>query len=174
MHQFQNERTILRLNSRQILACFDYNFSNADLLAVLQRIAQERISFVAALLWLEIVRLVEKHRIDLFLIDEILDVHGLSGFKINALEIFILEHDIFPLLVLVALHDLVPRNFLAVLFSDTLVAHGAQVAFAQKTKAELLSPGGRVQRDWYVDQAEADTAFPNCTCHIGLFRGAAL
>src|SRR5262249_57591409 len=101
---------IFRFYTRQILAGLDYNFSNADLLAVLQRIAQERISFVSAFLRLQIVRLVEEHWIDLFLIDEILDVHGLGGFKNNSLKNLFPQHYVFPLFLLLAPHALLPPN----------------------------------------------------------------
>src|SRR4029077_8409897 len=80
---------------------------------------------------------------------------------------------VFPFFILVALDDLVPRNFPAVLFRDALVIHGTQVALAKKTKLELLLPSRWIQGDGNVNQAETDAPFPNCT-HTKLFRTARL
>src|SRR5881392_3696160 len=49
------------------------------------------------------------------------------------------EHDVFSFFVFVTFHDFLPRNFLAVLFRDTLVIYRTQVAFAQQTKLEFLA-----------------------------------
>src|SRR6266542_2891266 len=54
------------------------------------RVAQQRVGFIAAFLRLKIVRLVEKHRVDFILLDEVLNVHGLRSLEINPLEIFVL------------------------------------------------------------------------------------
>src|SRR5258705_7826589 len=110
MHQFKNERTVLRLNTGQILPRLDNHFRDANLVSVFQRIPQERVGFVSASLRLQIVRLIEENWIYLFQIDEVLNVDSLSGFEINSLKIFLPQHDVFALLVLIALNDLVPRN----------------------------------------------------------------
>ena len=131
MHQFKNKNTVLRLDSGQVLARFDHDLGDANLVRVLQRVAQKRVSFVAALLRLKVVWFVKKHRVDFFLIHEVLDVDGLSGLEINSLKIFILEQDVFPFLVLVTLNDLIPGHFLAVFFGNAFVIYGAQIALAQ-------------------------------------------
>ena len=151
MHQLKNERAVFRLNSRQILACFDDHLRNAYFVRILQRISQKRVSFVSAFLWLEIVWLVKENRVDLFLIDEVLDVHGLCGLEIDMLEIFVLKHDVFPLFILVALDDLIPGNLLAVFFSDAFVINRAQIGLAQKAEVEFLAPRSWVERNRYVD-----------------------
>ena len=166
MHQLENESAILRLHAGKILAGFDHDLCDAHFVGVLQCVAEQRVCFVAAFLRLKVVRLIEEHWIDLFLIDEILNVHGLSGLEIYTLEIFILKHDIFPFLVLVTLHDLVPRNFLAVFFGDTLVIDRAQVALAQQTEPQFLASRSGIKSDGNVNQPEADAALPDCARHI--------
>jgi len=37
----------------------------------------------------------------------------------------------------------------------------AVVALAEKVKAQVLSPRGRVERDGHIDEAETNRAFPN-------------
>jgi hypothetical protein len=119
---------------------------------------------------LQIVWLVEKYRVDLFLFDEVLNIDSLRGLQIDSLKIFILQNDVFSLLVFVAFHDLVPGDFLAILFGNTLVIHGTQIAFAQQTELEFLASGGGIKSDWDINQPEADAAFPDCACHTQLFR----
>ena len=71
-------------------------FAMPDLSCSLQGIAQERIGFVPSFLRLEIIWLVEKHRIDLLPIDEVLDIYGLSGLQIYWLKFLCLSTTYFP------------------------------------------------------------------------------
>src|SRR5438132_3519053 len=169
MHQLENERAIFRFYPGEILARLNHHLGDPDLVAILQRIAQKRVRFIAAFLRFQIVGLIKKHRIDLFLIDEVLNVHCLCRLQINALKILVLEHDVFSLLILIPLHDLVPGNLLAVFFSDTLVVYRTQIALAQQTKLEFLTSRGGIQGDRNVNQTETDAAFPDCARHTNLF-----
>src|SRR5437660_919748 len=135
-------------------------------LLVLQCVAEQRVCFVAAFLRLKVVRLIEEHWVDLFLIDEILNIYRLRRLEINPLKVLILQDNIFALLILIALHDLVPRNFLAVLFGDTLVIDRAQVALAQQTEPQFLASRSGIKSDGNVNQPEADAALPDCARHI--------
>jgi hypothetical protein len=92
-----------------------------------------------------------------------LNVHRLRGLEINPLEIFVLEHDVIPLLVIVTLDDLFPGNFLAVLLGNALVIDGAQIALAQQTKLKFFSSRGGIKSDGNINQPEADAAFPDCS-----------
>src|SRR5437879_2006105 len=170
MHHLKNERAVLRLHAREILARLDHDLGDANLVRVLERVAQKRVRFIAAFSRLKIVRLVEKYWIDFILLDEVLDIHRLRGLEIDTLEIFILEHDVFPLLVLVGLHDLVPGNFPAILLGTTLVVNRTQIALGQQTKLEFLPSRSGIKGDGNINQTEADAAFPNCARHIKLFR----
>src|ERR1044072_9991601 len=163
MHQLEHERVLERLHAREILAGLDHDLGDANLLPIGQRLAKEDIGFVAAFLRLKIIRLVEVHRIDLLQVDEILDVDGLGRFKINTLKILFVEDDELPFLVFVALDDLFPRNFLALIFRAPPIIHRAMILGAQETKFELLLPRRGVESDRYVDEAETDTSFPDCT-----------
>src|SRR6202043_3602415 len=153
----------------QILARLNHHLGDADFSALLERIAQKHVGFVAAFLRFEIIRFVKEHRIDLVKIDKVLDVHRLGRFEINALKIFVFQHDVFSFFILVAFDNLVPRNLPAVLFRDAFVIHGTQVALAKETKLELRLPSRRIQGDGNVNQTETDAPFPNCT-HTKLFR----
>jgi hypothetical protein len=78
---------------------------------------------------LQIIGFVEEHRINFFEIDEVLDVDSLSGFEIHSLKVLFLQHDVFALLVLITLDDLVPRNLLAIFFSNAFVINRAKIGF---------------------------------------------
>src|SRR6185295_3138730 len=120
----------------------------------------------------QIVRLIKKHWIDLLLIDEVLNIHCLGSLQINALKIFVLEHDVFSLFILITLDDLIPGNLLAVLFGNALVIYGTQIALAQQTKLELFPSRGRIESNRNVNETEANAAFPDCPCHTDLIRAA--
>ena len=151
------------------MASLDHDLRDANLLAPFESITQKRVSFVPAFLRFQIVGLIKKHGIDFIDIDEVLNIDRLGCFQIDALKILIFQHDVFPFFVFVALHDLVPGNFFAVLFGNTLVIYGTQIAFAQQTKLEFLAPCSGIKRDGNINQPEADTAFPDCA-HTKLFR----
>jgi hypothetical protein len=102
-------------------------------------------------LWLQIVGLIEEYRIDFLLIDEILDVYGLSCLEIDALKIFILQNNVFPLVVFVAFDDVIPRYFLAVLLCHAFVIDRAQILPAQKPKLQFFFAGGGVEGNGNVD-----------------------
>jgi hypothetical protein len=95
-------------------------------------------------------------------IDEILNIDGLSRFKVDPLKILIFQHDVLPLFVFVTFNDLVPRNLLTVSFRHTLVIDWAQVVGPKQTKPEFLFSRGRIKSDRNIDQTEADAAFPDC------------
>src|SRR5207245_3988454 len=81
-----------------------------------------------------------------------------------------LKDDAFALLILITLDDLVPGNFLAVLFSDTLVVHRTQIALTQQAKLELFPTRGGIESDRNINETEADAAFPDCARHTNLIR----
>ena len=166
VHQLENERTVLRLHTGEVLPRLNHYLGDTDFVRVFKRVAQKRVRFIAAFLRLKIVRLVEKHRVDLLLIDEVLNVHRLGGLEINTLEIFVLQNHVLPLLVLIALHDLVPGDFLAILLCDAFVINGTQIALTQQTKLKFLASRRRIKSNRDVNQAEADAAFPDRARHI--------
>ena len=163
VHQLENERMLERLHSGEVLAGLDDDFRDPDLVRFCECLAEEDISLVAALLRLEVIRLVEIHRVDLLHGDKILDVDRLRRLEIDALEILFAQDDELSFRVLVAFHDLLPRHFLAVLLGNAFVVHWAQVPRPQEPKFQILPPRRRVNGDRDVNEPKADIAFPNRT-----------
>ena len=96
-------------------------------------------------MWLQIVGFIEVYRIDFLLIDEILDVYGLSCLEIDALKIFIFQDNVFSLFVFVAFDDVIPRYFLAVLLCHALVINRAQILRAQEPEFQFIFADGGVE-----------------------------
>ena len=166
MHQLKDKRAILWFHAGEILARFDHNLGDADLVAILKRVTQECIGFIAAFLRLKIVWLVEEDRVDLIQIHKILNIDRLGCFDINPVKVFFFQNDIFAFFVLVTFDDLVPRNFFAVLLRNTPVIHGTEIAFSQQTKLKFFAPRRRIKSDGNINEAKADAAFPDCARHI--------
>ena len=79
------------------------------------------------------------------------------------MKIFVLQDNVFALLVFVAFDDLVPGDFLAVFFGNALVVDWTQVFRPQKPELEFLLSRGGMKRDRDVNQTKTDTALPNCS-----------
>jgi hypothetical protein len=58
---------------------------------------------------------------------------------------------------------LIGLDFFHVRLGNLLVFDRAEVAFAQLSKTELFFAGRRINRNWNINEAEADTALPSWT-----------
>src|SRR5690606_33021334 len=113
----------------------------------------------------EIVGLFEIERRDLACIDEGLDVDGLRRLDVGALEVFLVEDDVFVALVLVALYRVLALDVLAALLVVELVAHGREIAAVENVEIQPLAVFRRVKLDRNMNQAETDRAFPDRSWH---------
>jgi len=161
MHQFEQEHVLLGLDGGEVLAGFDDHLGDPRLARPAERLAQQSIGFGAFLLRFEIVRFVEENRINLFERHKLDDLDALSRLDVSPAEVLVLQDDKLSLFILIAFDDLVPRHLFGIGFGDAAVIDGAEIILAQQAKGQLLALRGRVQRDWDVDQAEANRAFPN-------------
>src|SRR5207237_2687369 len=148
-----------------MFAIANHDFGNADLARPTKSLVQDRVSFLATLLWLQKIWLIEKLGIDLLQLDEIGDVDGMSGFDPDLLKILVTQNNIAAALVLEPLYNLVGRDFFGVGLGDLFILDRAQIGGTELTKTDLLLAGGRVDSHRNVNQPEADAAFPDGT-HI--------
>src|SRR5436190_21905984 len=149
-----------------MLAIADHHLGNTNFARSAERLVQDCVRFLSTLLRLKEIRLVEKLRIDLPQINEIGDVDRMRGFDAHLLEVFILHHDIMTALEFEALYDLIGWNFLRVGFRHLFVSDRTEIAGTKLPETKLLLSGGGINRDWNVNQPEADAAFPDRT-HTG-------
>src|SRR4029450_8995413 len=94
MHQLQNQEQPSRFHGGKVLTIANDNFGNTDLARAAERLMQDSVSFFPALLRPQKRGVRKKVRINLFQIDEIGDVDGVSGLDSNLLEILLFHDDI--------------------------------------------------------------------------------
>src|SRR5579862_6088724 len=117
---------------------------------------------------LEIVRLVEVHRVDLVELDELQDIDRLRRFRIDLLEVVVGEKHVLALLVFVAFDYLVPRHGLVFDRADALVLDTPLVLGVKQVKGELVRSHCRKKLDGDRYEAEIDGSGPNCMRHSPL------
>src|SRR4030095_2702918 len=89
-----------------------------------------------------------------------------TPFDRDALEILVVERDEVPLRHLVAFHQVVPLECLAVLLAAALEADRRHVGAMQQPEVPRMVASADVQLDRDIDEAEADRPFPQRTCHF--------
>src|ERR671919_1622569 len=165
MHQLQNQEQSIRFHSGQMLAVANDDFGNADLTRATERLVQNSVSFFPALLRLQKIRFIEELWVNLFQINEIGDVDGMSGLDSNLLEILLIHDDITAAFVLEPFYDLIGGDFFGIGLGDLFVFDRAEIARPKLAKANFLFARGRINRHRDINQPKADTAFPDRT-HI--------
>ena len=121
---------------------------------LLQRLRQQRVGAVAALVRREIVRLLEVDRIDGRRRQELADLDGLRRLLFHRLQLFLVEEDVLPLGELVALRRLLARAGALVLRAEELLLDAVSAILVQHVEADLLAGlGGR--EEFHRDRNEA-------------------
>ena len=87
------------------------------------------------------------------------NVYRLSSLHINACKIFVLNDHKLALLVLMPLHNLIPRHFLAVGFRHALVINWTMIRLSKEPELQFFALGRWIQRDRNGYQTETDGAF---------------
>src|SRR6266446_8137652 len=130
------------LDGGEMLALAKRHFSYSGFLSLFERFTQDDVSMVGILSGNQIIRSLEKHRIDLFDVDKISDRNALRCFSGCPLKVFVAQHYVFALLVFIAFHQIVVRNLLAVDLTDTDVVNPAHVFFMKQVKLKTLTARG--------------------------------
>src|SRR5215469_16044459 len=168
MHQFQNQEQSVRFYRSQVLSITDHNLGDANLARSAQGLMQNRVSFLAAFLWLQEIRLIEVLWVDLFQLDEVGDVDGMRRFDPNLFEVLFLHDNVTAALVLEAFHDMAGRDLFGVSLRDFLVFDWAKIAGTQLPKTNLFFARSGINRHWNVNQPKTDAAFPDRTHITGM------
>src|SRR5438552_1600363 len=130
-----------------------------------QGLPQQRIDFLAGLRRYEVIRRLVELRWNFSGGNESLDVDRLRCLDIGAPEVLVGKHYVLILLVLVALDDVAPFDFLAGLLAVALIADGREVALVEHREFELAPFLGGIKLDRNVHKAEGDGAFPDRAGH---------
>ena len=133
---------------------------HCQLLRLLQRLAQQCIDALTALVGHEEIGRVEVVRRDRVARDEGLYVDGPRRFDVRSPEVLVREHHVFALLIFISFDDVIPVHHLAGGLVVALVADGREVALVEQIEIDGPRARGGVQAHRDVDQAEADGAVP--------------
>lgn len=150
----------------QVLAGADHHGGNRDPASLAQCFAQQGIDLVAAASRREVVgRFIEGQR-NRICIDEGHDVDSLCRLGVRQPQVFVAEHNILAIGILVAFDDMVPGDFLAGALVVALEADRREVPLVQHGQVQVVRLHCLVQLHRDMHQAETDCAFPECSCHL--------
>ena len=167
-----------RISSGQSIVCMTMTPSRTRSTAIVIRVRMETVTtairfsfsrasrsstygFVGGLVGLEVVGLVEPHRVDLVGWDEPGDADLLRRPRRQVGEVVVGEHDHLAVLGLVPLGDVVVRDLLAVDRAEPPVADAAAVLAVHLPELHVVVLGGGVEPDGHVDEPERDRALPD-------------
>src|SRR6185295_17288245 len=157
---------------RDVLTAAQHERRHGKLLRLLQRLAQQCVDALAALVGHEKVGRVEVVRRDRVARDEGLYVDGPRRFDVRTPEVLVREHHVFALLIFISFDDVVPFDGLAGGLVVALVTDGREVALVEQIEIDGAGAGSGVQAHGDVDQAEADRAIPQAArAAPAAFRG---
>ena len=111
-----------RFDRGQVLGVAQDDLGDPDLAGLRDRVAEKRVGAVGALARLQVVGRLEIALVDLLGIDEVEDVDRLGLLEGGGLEVVLREDDELPLLVLVALDEILPADRFAFGLADAFVA----------------------------------------------------
>src|SRR5690242_7397831 len=107
------------------------DLADADGSGVANRLAQERVRLLAALLRQQIVWCLEVPRIDLVGGDEIEDLEHLRRVERGRFEVLVGHLDEASFSIFITLDDVVPGDGLAILLADALITYGGMIGAMQ-------------------------------------------
>ena len=100
-------QALLGLQHGQVLPGTDYHLGNPDLTRFAQGFAQEDIAFFTLVYRRKVIWLIEIDIIDGILVHEPLKLHGLGRFRLDFLEILIVQQHILAAVILISLYNLI-------------------------------------------------------------------
>ena len=138
MQRVHEERAVLWPHGHQALPVAERELRDRDSSGFRKGLVQERIRLLGRLLRLEVVgRLVIQRARELVVLDEAGDVDRLARAERELLEVFVGQLDVVSLLVLVAAHDVPPRDLVVALDAPTLVLDAAPVLRAKEVERDF-------------------------------------
>src|ERR1700716_3643311 len=143
-----------------MLPCTHDYICDRDLSGTLQRLAQERVDLLAALLRSHPVGSLVVFGSYVRRLSEARNLDRLGCLRIGLAEVLVRQSDVLALLVLVAAHNIFPLDELAGALVVALVTNRREVALVEKVQVDRRAMGCGVQLDRDIDESERDGAFP--------------
>ena len=167
VHRLESEHLAVDANSSKVLPAPHDEGGDPDLSRLAHRLDEERVRPSRRLsLRRDEIGLVVEDRVDVDLVDEVLDLDCPRPRGLDGLELARREHDVAPVADVVALHDVVVLDFLAGVLVHPLVPDAVGGALLQLVEADRLLRHGGVEADGNVDQAETDRPRPDRSSHL--------
>ena len=160
-HRLEHDHVVLDPEHRDAGALPQRDGHHGHPVGVEQGLAQQAVGLGAGLLGLEVVGLLEQHRVDLLGGHELLDGDLARGRRGQALHVLVGEDDHLAVLGLVALGDVGVGDLLAVDRADALVLDPAAVLGVHLTERDVVRLGRGVQLHRHADQPEGHRALPD-------------
>src|ERR1700744_6508712 len=151
-----------RLERDDVLAGGEHHAADRDLVHLTDGLTDHREGVVADLsIWAQVVWPDQITRVDLGLLDELVDVDRTRGFQRNLIELFLRHFDELILFEHVALYDVLVGHFLAGVGVHLGVLDPVTGLAVELVERNLLALGGRgVQRHGTGDEGQTQEAFP--------------
>ena len=131
----------------------------------LQRVPEQRVRVLSALLRRQVIRGFEVAIVDLVGVDKIHDADRLVLVEGRRFQILLGQDDKLPSLVFEALDEIFPGNRLAFPLADAFIPHRRFVARVQHPELRPMIAHGSVQFHGNRDETKRNRAFPDCARH---------
>src|SRR5437764_1863826 len=165
VHRVQDEAAFLRPQKDRVFAVVHHDLGDGDVLALVQRLLQQRVRTASGLLGHEVIRRLEVDGIDLIGFDEFEDLHRLGGLGLNALDLFRLDHDVFALAIFVSLDDFAALDDPLVHRAIELLLDAAEVVAMQHVEADVSTARAGKKTYRHRDETEGQITRPHRRWH---------
>src|SRR5258708_7374968 len=123
VHGVQHHSTLMRAEENSVFAVVHGEFGDGDILALLQRLGEQRIRAASGFFGNHVIRRLEVHGIHFARLHEFEDLHRLRGLRLDLLDFLRLDDDVFVLAILVALDDIAALEDLVVRRANELLLY---------------------------------------------------
>ena len=156
----------VRAEKHRVLAVVHGQLGDGDVLAFFQRLGQESVGPASGFFGQHVVGGLEVYGINLVGFHELQNLHGLRGLRLDLLDLFRLDDDVFALAELVTLYDFAALHHPIVCRTVVLLLHPLQVVAMQHVEGDAAAARAGEKPHRHGDQAERQISRPNRGCHV--------
>jgi hypothetical protein len=161
----QDEPTFLRAQKNGVFAVVHHDFGDRNVLALGQRLLQQRIRTASGLLRHEVVRRLEVDGVDLVFLHEFEDLHRLGGLRLDALDLLRLDDHVFALAIFVSFDYLAALDNALVDRAIELLLDAAEVVAMQHVEADVITARAGEKAYRHRDETEGQITRPHRRWH---------
>ena len=151
----QHEPAFARTQEAGVLAVVHRDFSNGNELALFERLGEQRVGTASGFLRQHVIRGLEIDGVHIVGFHEFKDLHGLSGLRLDLLDLVGLDDDVFVFAEFVALHDLAALDHDVFDRADVLLLDALLVGTMQHVKRDAGTARAREQPYGHGNETES-------------------